>query len=77
MACTPKKQHFYSEGVKTKLETMQTTEETLFANRKRKEKNARSNYPRTPFQHSKGPSIQHVHTLHLEEWAFEAQSVII
>jgi hypothetical protein len=27
---------------------MQTIEETLFANRKTKEKNARSNYPRTP-----------------------------
>jgi hypothetical protein len=33
---------------KTKFETMQTIEETLFANRKTKEKNARSNYPRTP-----------------------------
>jgi hypothetical protein len=27
---------------------METVEETLFANRKTKEKNARSNYPRTP-----------------------------
>jgi hypothetical protein len=27
---------------------MQTIEETLFANRKTKEKNARSTYPRTP-----------------------------
>jgi hypothetical protein len=27
---------------------MQTVEETLFANRKTKEKNARRNYPRTP-----------------------------
>jgi hypothetical protein len=30
-------------GVKTKFETLQTVEETLFANRKSKEKNAPSN----------------------------------
>jgi hypothetical protein len=34
--------------LKTKFETMQTVEETLFANRRTKEKNARSSYPRTP-----------------------------
>jgi CRISPR/Cas system CMR-associated protein Cmr3 (group 5 of RAMP superfamily) len=33
---------------KKKFETMQTIEETLFANRKTKEKNARSNYPKIP-----------------------------
>jgi hypothetical protein len=32
----------------TKFETLQTVEETLFANRKTKEKNAQSIYPSSP-----------------------------
>jgi hypothetical protein len=31
---------------------MQTVEETVYPNRKTKEKNARSNYPRTPLKTS-------------------------
>jgi hypothetical protein len=43
-----RKTSFLQLRSETKFETMQTFEETLFANRKTKEKNARSNYPRSP-----------------------------